>query len=494
MQNILAIDIGTTHCKAIIVNEKGNAIYSVKKNVSIIQDQSEQSEQDPHEIFQVVLSLIQQSFSANKNISAVCFSAAMHSIIAIDENCTPLTNAIIWADTRSKLYAEKLLKNKKANKIFQQTGTPIHPMSPLCKIIWMKNELPEIFKNTYKFISIKEYIFYRLFGRFIVDYSIASATGLFDIYNLKWFEPALKIAGISENNLSTPVSVIHAEMQLLPEFQSIFQHKKNIPFIVGANDGCLANLGCGAINKGEAAITIGTSGAVRMMNKTRKSDPQKRLFNYLLTDKIFISGGPTNNGGNVLEWFTENFLNKNSTVEETLKLAAQADYDVNGLIFLPYLFGERAPIWNANAEGVFFGLTNLHTKKYLARAVIEGICFSVYDIIKSLEETNKIETVYATGGFIASKSWLQLMANIFGKKIIVCSNNDASAMGAAFMGMYALKIIDDLFEAKKFLKREKTFYPDKKMHVYYKKLFAIFKSLYVNLKDEFESLSSLQMK
>jgi gluconokinase len=496
MDEILAIDIGTTHCKAITFNMKGEAILSLKETYATIADEEGKSEQDPDEIFEAVLNLIQQALRKHPEIKGISFSAAMHSLIAIDKKGKPLTHAITWADIRSKAYAEELMHTELGDKIYHQTGTPIHPMSPLCKIIWIRNEYLDMFNNTSKFISIKEYIFCKLFGKYIVDVSIASATGLFDIYNKTWFDEALKVAGITAEQLSTPVAAIHIETELLPEYKALLKSKGEIAFILGGNDGSLANIGCGAITPGEVALTIGTSGAIRITTDQLKKDDKKRLFNYIITDDLFITGGPANNGGIVLKWFTELFNNDEETetdIDKILELASEADAGAGNLIFLPYLLGERAPMWDANAKGVFFGLDNLHEKKHLARAVVEGICFGMNDILVALEETNgNIENIYASGGFIQSRFWLQVLADIFGKRIIISNVADASATGAAIIGMKALGWIEKLEDARFLLHKGETFEPSEELHEKYKKLFVIFQILYVKLRDEFHALSNLQ--
>lgn len=498
MRYIISVDVGTTHCKAISVGENGMVANMFKENVSSIHDVPGQHEQDAEIIFQSVISLLQQSFKANREneIAAVSFSAAMHGLLAVDENGVPLTNIITWADTRSKDHASQLIKSDAGNIIYQRTGTPIHPMSPLCKLMWMKNEIPEIFEKAHKFISIKEYIFYRLFGKYIIDHSIASGTGLFDVYHLNWFDGSLHAAGIDALKLSTPVACTHAETLMQQEFQQLLKIQNSIPFIVGGSDGCLANFGSGAILPGEVALTIGTSGAVRMITQNPKPDEQKRLFTYILTEKIFVTGGPINNGGIALQWFAENFLQQTGNATEKIKaaldLAALSKPGAERLLFLPYLQGERAPIWDANAKAIFFGAHSLHNKEHFARAVVEGICFALNDVLKALEELNgPCSKIYISGGFIESAFWVQLLADILGKRLVISNTADASAMGAAFMAMYALGIIQDPADIKKIIREENVFEPDEKKHELYLKMFSVYRSLYPKLKDNFTALDEL---
>ena len=494
MDCILAIDIGTTNCKAVTFDSSGKNLSSLKKSYETISDKTGKSEQNPEEVFAVVWELIQESLVQNNNLIAVSFSAAMHSLIAMDAGGKPLTNALLWSDTRATPQAQQLKESEKAKRIYEATGTPIHPMSPLCKIIWLREAMPEVFRQTHKFISIKEYIFYKLFGKYIIDYSIASATGLFDIKKRDWCEEALAVAGITPKALSLPVEITHSEQNLLPRYQQILAATKPLSFIAGGNDGCLANLGSGVITAGDASLTIGTSGAIRMTIHKASTDVQQRTFTYLLTNDIYISGGAINNGGITLEWLS-NIITGDATPkepDELLALAETAPAGANRLLFLPYLLGERAPMWDANAKGVLFGLTHQHTKADIARAALEGICFTLRDVMQAMEEVNgTIQTTYASGGFTQSLFWLQMMSDVLGKEIALNDSADASATGAAIIGLHALGYIKNLFEAKSLFTVKKTFSPDSDNHQKYTSLFVIFQSLYPKLKDEFAAISRL---
>lgn len=495
MSYLLAIDIGTTHCKAITFDDQCKAVHSLKATYQTISDQPGQSEQNPDEILQQVTTLISQSLQANKEIQGVCFSAAMHSIMAVNKEGKPLNNAIIWADTRSSKEAEHLKNSEIGKIIYQKTGVPIHPMSPLCKLLWMQTAMPQVFSGAYKFISIKEYIFYKLFGKYIIDHSIASATGLFDIHSLSWCAEALKVAGITADQLSILVAITSIEKDLTPAGKQLLNTDKKIAFIVGGNDGCLANLGCGAINSGDAALTIGTSGAVRTTCNTKQTDAAQRLFSYLLTDDIVITGGAINNGGVVLEWFGKMMSNneKDTDFDYWLQQAQTVPAGADNLLFLPYILGERAPMWDANAKGVFFGLNSQHTQAHLARAVVEGICFAMRSVIAAIEDaTGNIHHLYASGGFIQSTFWLQLLADVSGKQISINNSTDASSAGAAIIGFYALGIIKSLADATQFFKTEMVYAPQENVAGKYNELFQIFQSLYPALKENFHALSRLK--
>jgi gluconokinase len=463
MQFVLGLDIGTTHCKAIALSKDGKVLHNASSSID------EFIEQDADLIFARVVQLIEDSLAVMKDyqLLAICFSGAMHSIMAVDASGKPLTKAYTWADTRSN---EQALKLRELPGIYERTGTPIHPMSPLSKICWMREAMPDVFNAAHKFISIKEYIFFKLFGKYIIDHSMASATGLFDIYSLQWNADALNAAGIDASKLSTPVPVTHAEY-------------KDVPYIIGASDGPLANVGSGALLKGEAAITIGTSGAIRVVSTKPAPDAQQRLFNYILADGLYVTGGAISNGGAALKWFAENFL-ESSDINNVLALAQKSPPGANGLIFLPYLSGERSPFWDAAARGAFIGLQTTHGKEHMVRAVLEGVAYSLYHVMLTIEESHPIETLYASGAFVRSDVWVQLVADVLNKKIVVSQLSDASATGAALLAM-----VQNITDARQLISAIKTFEPDAGKHAVYRKYFEIYADLYPILKKTFHQLA-----
>jgi len=485
MLYIIAVDIGTTNCKLVIVDENGKAINSFKEVLISLQPNEGWHEQNPELAFQAVLRLLQHSLTLlqHEEIACISFSAAMHSILAVDGNGTPLTNAITWADTRSKAYAHQLRNTEPGKNIYRQTGTAVHAMSPLCKLIFLKNENQQLFAEAHKFISIKEYIFYRFFGKFIVDVGIASATGLYDIYNYCWCKEAMDVAGIDESKLSAIVPATHFETALIPATQNELRIKTSMPFVIGGNDGCLANLGNGALTTNEAALTIGTSGAVRVTIPKPVTGDLNGLFRYLLTDDLYVTGAAINNGGIALQWFAENFLqtkiSTNEDLDSVLKLAERAPAGAESLIFLPYLLGERATIWDEEASASFYGLRINHKKEHLTRAVIEGVSFPLLQILKAIEERNiLIDKIYVSGIITQSEWWMQLLADMFGKTTILCDGSDASALGAAFMGMYATGMIKNLSQVRAFVKTSKVFRTNEAIHQLYQQQYNVFISLY----------------
>jgi gluconokinase len=400
----------------------------------------------------------------------------MHSLILVDHKDQAITPSIVWADNRAATIASGILKSSVAEMLYEQSGTPIHAMSPLCKIIWFRENKPELFQQTAKFISIKEYIWHKLFNIYEVDYSIASATGLMDIQRLCWNTNALSIVGITEAQLSVLVNTNHVRYS-----STMLGLTGNTPFIIAGSDGCMANLGSFAVDGNAAALTIGTSGAIRLASQKPLFNFEAMTFNYLLDDKTFICGGPTNNGGVILKWFSESILGMqiNSADDYTRLLSGIENIETgsSGLIFLPYVFGERAPLWNSSAQGVFFGIQAHHTQKHFVRAIIEGIAMALYSIYEKMNFD--VKRIHVSGGFVRSSEWLQIISDVFNKELHLLNSGDASALGAAYLGMKTLGIVDS-FEV---FQREdsKVVLPRVERHVMYQAQYKKFHELYDRL-------------
>lgn len=486
-QYFIGIDIGTGSTKAIAMNSKGTIIADSQLYYSTQNPQPGYSEQDPEIIWEAFTNCIRKIVSLLKYPPvSISFSSAMHGLIAVNKQNKPISNLITWADTRSEKIAEKIRNSKEAESIYKVTGTPIHPMTPLCKIIWLRENQHSVFKNTFKFISIKEFIWFHLFGVYEIDYSIASATGLFNIKTLKWNKASLKLCGINRDKLSETKPTNFIRKNAEPSIVNSLTLSNETSFCIGASDGCLANLGSYAIEKGTAALTIGTSGAIRIASPKPVYNFNEMTFNYLLDDKTFICGGPVNNGGNVIHWLFENFLNnKKPSEEDYIKLFKTIDSipaGCKGLIFLPYLYGERAPVWDGKSSGVFFGIRSFHTQDYFLRAALEGICYSMKQVLQIVESsTSKIEKIIAGGGLIHSKTWMNILAEVIGKKLFVIETQDSSAVGAALLNMKSMKVIKNYSSLKPNINQIVN--PDLKNHNRHEENYAIFKKLYPALKD-----------
>ncbi len=481
-QYVIGIDIGTSSTKAIALDITGKILSTAQLSYTTQSILISHCEQDALVVYDAFLYCVKTITSdLKRNPGAIILSSAMHSLIAVDAEGNALAPMIIWSDNRSASIAQHLKDSALGEMLYEETGTPIHAMSPLCKIIWLRENLPSIFRKTVKFISVKDFIWHKLFNVFETDHSIASASGLMNIQTLQWSINALDVAQITEKHLPSLIATNTVRKSSNAAVCSQIGILQDTAFIVGASDGCFANLGSFAYTPGVAALTIGTSGAIRVAGKSPLFNYKAMIFNYRLDEQTFISGGPTNNGGVVLKWYAESFLKRSlNTIEDYTNLLrgiAHTPDGAEGLIFLPYLFGERAPLWNSDASGLFFGIRNHHTQDHFTRAVIEGISMALYDIADNLKAVGiSIPEIHVSGGFVRSTTWLQILANIFNTKIVLVNSADASAMGAAFLGMKTLGLIENYESLKRDIAQEFT--PDEGKVEVYKKQFIRFRQVY----------------
>jgi len=455
----IGLDIGTSSTKAVAFDEAGRSLGEVTKHYPTLSARPGWQEQEPERIVRAALSSLKKLVEIiGQPPTCIALSAAMHSLIAVDDKGQPLTHSILWSDNRAADLASQLKGTPLGKDIYRHTGTPIHPMSPLPKIAWLRQHEPAIFRKANKFLGIKEYLLFRLFGDFFTDQSIASATGLFDAERLDWHGPALDFAGITAAQLPQHVTPFFILNKLKRSFAQYLGIPPETPWVIGASDGCLANLGAGAASPGEAVLSIGTSGALRTTSHQPTHDPGERIFNYLLFPPegthppTYVTGGASNNGAVVYDWFCRRFFGMSPSAKgmERHRLAMQqVPVGCAGLRFLPHLHGERAPLWDASATGSFQGIRPHHTLAHFHRAVLEGVLQNMKLIGDVLEEVaGPFHVIYANGGFTKMPFWVQMAAAIFNKKVVVFENEGGPALGAALVGMKALGAIPDFAKAR----------------------------------------------
>ncbi len=441
----IGLDVGTTSVKAVAFDDVGFQICARSTGYLTQRPQEDWAEQDPEQIVAATLQALLEVYSACKDagpLTGVSFSAAMHTLIAVDEYGAAISPCIIWADNRASEIARELRETRQ--DLFHLTGTPLHAMSPLSKLIWMRRFQPDVFNRAARFVGIKEYILFRFFGVWACDHSTASATGLMNICSLQWEPAALQLAGLTPDRLPGLVAPQHIfywgengfpvnkeEKKILPE---------GTPVIIGASDGCLANLGSDATRAGDLTLTIGTSGAVRAFIPEIHTDPEMRTFCYLLDAARPVAGGGANAGGFILQWLKEQLLQSPLSYTDFYASAGLATAGSDGLLMAPYLLGERSPLWDENIRGAFVGIGARHGTAHFIRAAMEGVVYHLYSIARVLNERTPVRRILAGGGFAQSPLWLQIAADVFQIPVVVGDSVGASARGAVMMGREALRM------------------------------------------------------
>ena len=492
---VIGVDIGTTSTKAVAFDTAGNELASASIGYELREPAPGRAEQDPDEIVAAVFGTLRQLTAELPGpVTALSFSSAMHSLIGLDPAGQPLTASITWADSRASGQAERVRGSVAGLPLHRRTGTPVHPMAPLAKLIWFHEQEPKLCERVGHWVGIKEYVLLRMCDALVMDHSIASGTGLMDIHTLSWDAQALQLAGIIAEQLPELVSTT----TVLPGLTAVAAEATGLPpatpVVVGAGDGPLANLGLGAVAPGVAACSIGTSGALRVMVERPAVDPLGGVFCYALTEDRWVVGGAINNGGVVLRWTGDALAPDlgDKSEEELLALAAMAPVGSGGLIMLPYLLSERAPHWSSLPRGAYIGLTLEHRREHLIRAALEGVCQQLALVLHSMRAAgNEIRQVRATGGFARSPLWRQMLADALGMEIHFPAGHEGSSFGAALLGLQALGLIDSVEVAADLVKIEDVVRPDPASASRYASLLPVFSELYDALLPTFTSLRRL---
>lgn len=500
----IGVDIGTTQTKAVAFREDGTVQDSAYVRYPLIQETEGMAEQDIEQIFQAVVTCIKQVVAKVQplEISVVSFSTAMHGLIVMDKSHQPLTRVITWADNRAEKYAEELRDTALGKNIYQNTGLPMHPMTPFNKIRWLKEECPVIYEQAEMFIGMKEYVFYRLFDRYITDISTASGTGFLNINDLNWDQLALNEMGIKTEQLPLLVKPTHQISGLKNEWMEQLGLTAQTVFVLGGADGPLSNLGLGAVTKGTATLTVGTSGALRYIVDKPQTHPQAETFCCVLDEKHWVIGGATSNGAGIFDWACENLLKE---VQSEARVAGKNPYDAvmdlvkatptgaKGLLFQPYLLGERAPLWNAEATGSFVGLKRNHDDKLMMRAVVEGICLNLKRILTELEELGgTVKEIRATGGFADSEVFKHVMADVLGQSLSLTESVEASAFGAILLGWQSIGHITDLEIASEQVEIYERIEPNRENYEVYQQIYPLFITTQQQLSASYHQLAKLR--
>ncbi|HBM3436927.1 TPA: gluconokinase [Listeria innocua] len=493
---IMGVDIGTSSTKAVLFNERGEVICREATHYELVTDETGKAEESPTEIFEAVITSIQ---GVMKNIDktelrGISFSSAMHSLIMVGSDGELLTECITWADGRSSEALENIKRDNYLFQLYEATGTPIHPMSPFAKICWLKEDEAQLFHRAEKFVDIKSYILNRLFDVWVMDESLASGTGLYNILEHDWEFEAMEIVKLTPDYLPKVVPETYQLHGVKKEYAELMGIPENLPFIVGGSDGALANIGIQATGRNDVTITVGTSGAVRKLTNEFQVDSRGRTFCYGAGDGYFIAGGAVNNGGKVVEWGLQQFGSESEIMNRDFtSFIAHIDEvppGASGLLFQPYLLGERAPFWTNDIRGGFVGLTINHSKAHFVRAILEGIAFNLAEVYEAVAAPDDI--IYVTGGISGHEAWCRLLADILDREVRVPHTIEGSSLGAAIIGMRSLGILKTL-NLEQTLPIKAVYHPSENTKKY-AELRPIFKQVTTQLMASYSMLNSWQKK
>jgi xylulokinase len=502
---ILSHDLGTTGDKATLFSREGNLVATAYSPYETLYPSMGWAEQDPEDYWSAfcrsTASILEQSSVKPSDIVVVAFSGQMMAALPIDSRGEGLRNSIIWADLRSTDQAKELAERIGEDLVYEITGHRLSASYSATKIMWIRKHEPEVYDATFKFIHAKDFVVSKLTGTVCTDYSDASGMNLLDIGSLQWSEELIEATGIDRGKLPD----LHESIEVVGKVHAAAASRSGLlegtPVVLGGGDGPCATCGAGVVAEGEAYIYLGTSTWMGMASNRPLIDPRKRTFtfNHFLKG-LYMPAGTMQTGGGSFKWFKdalggleqeESRRGGGDVYEILTDKAGGVPCGSDGLLFLPYLMGERSPLWNPNARGCFIGLSMVHGKEHLIRSVLEGVAFNMRIIEQALSEQGvRSGSIRIIGGGAKSAVWRQIFADILEKPIERLNFIDeATSIGAAIAGGVGAGMFPSLAEGAEFVRVEESTAPVEGHYPIYRKLYDLFRKSYEQLVGIFDELS-----
>lgn len=494
MKYVIGVDLGTSAVKILLVNQNGEVCQEVSKSYPLIIEKSGYSEQNPEEWVAKTTAglteLIQQFDGDVNDIEGISFSGQMHGLVLLDENNQVLRNAILWNDTRTTKQCQEIYDVVGKERLLEVTKNPALEGFTLPKILWVKEYEPSIFERASVFLLPKDFLRYRLTGNIHMEYSDAAGTLLLNVAERKWSSEVLDAFGLSAVFCPPLVESHEFVGTVTAEFaQETGLSEATKVFAGGADNACGA-IGSGILSEGKTLASIGTSGVVLSYEERNDLDFEGKVhyFNHS-EENAYYTMGVTLAAGYSLSWFKDTFA-KEEAFDQFLAGVDEVPAGSNGLLFTPYIVGERTPHADSTIRGSFIGVDASHERKHFARAVLEGITFSLNESIEIFRSSGKkIDTVISIGGGAKNETWLQMQADIFNAKIEKLTSEQGPGMGAAMLAAYGCGWYSSLKEcAETFIQTAKSYEPIPENVEAYKNLFSIYHQVYKQTKELNEQL------
>lgn len=491
----LGIDLGTGSCKAVLLDDSGQARGFGQGDYPPAPARR-WDEQDPQGLLvglaAAVRNALENAQAAPEQVAALSLGSAMHSLIALDRHGDPLTGVMTWADGRGARQAAAVRAAPLGDALYHRTACPPHGMYPLYKLLWMREEQPDLFAAAARFVTIKEFALERLTGDWLLDPSLGGGHGLMNAHSLAWDELALATAGIRREQL--PILALPVQRSLLKA--NAIGLLPGTPVYLGCSDAVNSSLGAGGVLPGSATLMVGTSGALRLVTPQPVLHPQGQSWCYPIDPAHYLVGGALNNGGIPLTWLRDLFNQAAGTAldfDDVLALAGQAPAGAGGLLCLPFLAGERSPIYNENARGVFFGLSYRHEARHLARALLEGTAYRFRALAEMMAVAGCApQEIRASGGFVRSALWLNLTSAILNQPLLLPAWGETSCWGAAAWALIGSGAWASLEEAAGRVRLEGSVQPDPADAARYARIYPLTLRLYEQTRALLEELPPLE--
>jgi len=497
---ILAHDLGTTGNKATLFDTDGTAVATAFEAYETAYPHPNWVEQDPADWWQAARDstreLLDTSSAAPGDIAVVSFSGMMNGALAVDATGTPLRPTILWADQRATAEAEFLAQCCGVEQVYRRTGHRPGASYTAAKMLWIQRHQPELYARTHQFLQAKDYIAYKMSGVFATDYSDASSTNLFDLEQRDWAVDMIEAVGLDPHKLPHA----HPSTTIIGQVASDAAAETGLlagtPVVIGGGDGACATVGAGSIHPGDAYNYIGSSSWIAVTAERPLYDPWMRTFTFAHLDpQLYFPTGTMQCAGGSYDWLERLLRGEGEArlYDEMSAAAASVEPGARGLLFLPYLIGERSPHWNPLARGVFAGLTMSHGRPEMARAVLEGVAFNLKMILDAfLDQGAAIQAMRLIGGGARSALWRQILADVYGLPILrPALLAEATSLGAAIAGSVGVGLFADFSVAYELVQVEEAERPDPAHSQRYAALYDLFQQTYTVLEPIFGQLATL---
>ncbi len=508
MAYMLGIDVGTTGTRAIVVRPDGHVIGAATGDHQPMRmPRPGWAEQDPEDWWRATVEAVRGALAdartTSAEIAAVGLSGQMHGVVLLDQTRAVLRPSLIWCDQRSQAQCDWITDQVGGERLIRLVSNPALTGFSAPKILWVRDNEPQIFERAAHFLLPKDYIRFRLTGEFATDVSDASGTLLFDVTNRRWSQEMLGALELDSILLPRAFESPEITGKITRETALVTGLKAGTPVVGGGGDQAASAVGNGIVLPGLTSATLGTSGVIFAFTETPTLDPQGRIhtFCHAVPGKWHVMG-VTQGAGLSLRWFREQFgvaetwLAKQTEVDPYDLLIAQAvriPPGSEGLLWLPYLMGERTPHLDARARGMWFGLTAAHTRGHLIRSILEGVAFSLRDSLEIFKQMGiPVEEIRASGGGSRSFFWRQIQADIYGKELVTLRTSEGSALGAALLAGVGARIYSSVEEsARQAIQIRERMSPVAANARQYDRYYGIYRSLYPSVRDLAHELAAL---
>ena len=504
-QYILAHDLGTSGNKATLFSVTGQLVSSQTEPYDVHYFNNTWAEQDADDWWNAVCSstkkLIQAADIRPEEICAVSFSGQMMGCLCVDRTGKPLRKSIIWADQRAVKQSAQIEEHISQKDFYHIVGHRNTPSYGVQKLMWIKDNKPEIYEQTYKVLNAKDYITFRLTGKFYTEYSDGNSMGCFDLCNLRWSEELISYAGIDGDKLPELKPSTYVAGGVTEEAALATGLAPGTPVVLGGGDGVTANVGTGSIRPGKTYSCMGTSAWITTTTEKPIFDEEMRTVTWAhVIPGLYAPNGTMQTAGGAYNWL-KNTICKMESYDAKLHGKSPYDYmneqiasspiGANGIIFLPYLLGERAPRWDVSAKGAFLGLKSENTRADLLRSVLEGVTMNLDIILNILRTQVDIDEITVIGGGAKGDVWRQIMADVYNTKILVPSLlEEGGSMGAAVTGGVGAGIYKDFNAVEQFLEINSIQNPHPDAVGKYTPIKEVFDECYFALKHVFPKLNA----